>query len=181
MKKKGFTLIEMIVVITVVALVVPAIFSIIFGLIRQHTKIHRLSTAKTEGDLILNLAANTIRNNAITIHSSTPPNDVNMVCAGVGDNSQAPLYFQDRMGEWFGFSLSSNTISSESSNLASPVALNSTNTTISDFVLSCTKSNLYSAPVVSFSFKICYGACTSTRTEETVELNYQTKIKLRNF
>lgn len=185
MIKKGFTLIELVVVVAVVALVVPAIFAIIFGILREQTKIQKLSTVKSEGDYILNIVANTIRNNALTIHSASPPTSANEVCADASSANAGPIYFQDRLGGWFGFTSASNTVSSASSALASPVALNSQQTIIQNFSVSCVRVNTYSAPVVALEFDICFvtsgASCDSTRPEDTARLHYQTKIKLRNF
>ncbi len=185
MRKKGFTLIEMIVVVAIVGLVVPAIFAIIFGIIREQTKINRLVTVKGEGDYILNIVANTIRNNAFSIHSATPPSDSNLVCNDTGTSDPGPLYFQDQHGEWFGFIINGETVSSESSALVESAMLNSQQTIITNFSLGCSRVNTFSAPVISIEFDICFmtdaGLCSSTRVEETAELHYQTKIKLRNF
>ena len=67
MKKfnKGFTLIETIVVIAVIGLTLPVLFATILTLMRQQIKIYRLSQVKREGDYIINLMENTIRNRAV--------------------------------------------------------------------------------------------------------------------
>ena len=186
MQKKTFPLIEIIVVISVIALVMPAIFAIVFGILRQQTKIYRLSTVKKEGDFILNIIGATIRNNALTIYSSSPPDDTNGVCQIVESYpSSSSLFFEDQWGSWFGFSESTNRISSSASVLASPLILNSEKTLVSNFAISCDRLVTYSPAVVSLSFDICYstasGSCISSRPEETASLHYATKIKLRNY
>lgn len=186
--KKAFTLIETIVVIAVIGLTIPAIFAIIFGLVRQQTKIYRLSLVKREGDYALNIIGSLIKNRAITIYSTTPPN--NQQCDNVGDiypptGTTDKLFFQDQQGEWFEISLLADRIASQSSNLTDD-QLTSTTTFVQNFSIACKKTAFYSPAIVSLSFDICYdtGAadpCTSTRPEETATLHYQTKIKLRNF
>lgn len=193
-KIKGFTLIETIVVVAVIALTLPVIFSIFFVLLQMQTKIYRLNTVKKEGDYIINLIENTIRNDAVTIISSPiPPDDTNKVCAD--DLSVYPLsstisnlYFLDKNGLWFGYIANGLTLASDSSKLDSqgldPVNLTSSKTKVNDFSISCSRTNLYSQPSVSLSFRIEYCpdvACSQTRPEETASLFYQAKIKLRNY
>lgn len=186
MRRKSFTLIEIIVVISVVALVIPAVFAIVFGILRQQTKIYRLSLVKKEGDFILNIIGATIRNNALAIYSSTPPDDTNGVCQIVESYpASSSLFFQDQWGNWFGFSESSNSVASSASVLGSPLVLNSEKTLISNFSIGCDRLVTYSPAIVSLSFDICYstgaGSCASSRPEETANLHYNTKIKLRNY
>lgn len=183
--KKGFTLIEMIVVIAVISMTLPSIFAITFGIARQQNKIYRISKVKEEGDYVLNTLTNTIKNNAVSIHSSSPATSLNEICLLV--ESPAPttsLYFQDSYNNWFGYSLASNVISSASSNLGSPIALNSNKVLINNFSIGCEKTTSFSNATISLSFDICYDTggklCTSTRPEETASLHYQTKVKMRN-
>lgn len=184
MKKPGFTFVEILVVFSVVALVIPSIFAIIFAIFREQAKILRLSTAKREGDYVLNIISNVIRNRALSIHSGSPVDDTNEVCKEVESLSSSSLYLRDVTGAWFGYSFSANKISSSSSVTAVPLDLNSSNTYIDNFSIGCEKSAAYSYPSVSISFDICYktlsGDCTSTRPEEISSLHYQSKIRLRN-
>ncbi len=185
MKKiKGFTLIETIVVIAVIGLTLPVIFSIFFVLLQQQTKIYRLNTVKKEGDYVISLIGNTIRNEAVTIHSASPSDDTNKECTGDGSlyNSTSSLYFLNKTGLWFGYISDGITIASSSASLAS-IDLTSSKTKISSFSISCSRRYLYSQPSVSLSFDIKYCndvACSQTRPEELASLHYQTKIKLRN-
>lgn len=184
MKKKGFTLVEMLVVFSVIALVIPSIFAIIFTVIREQAKILRLSTAKREGDYALNLINNQIRNRALSIHSDSPADATNEICRDVETVSSSSLYFKDERDAWFGYYSSSNKISSSSSVIASPLELTSANTYVDNFSIGCEKTAAYSYPSVSIAFDICYktvsGNCSSARPEEISTLHYQSKIGLRN-
>ncbi|KKP61104.1 MAG: hypothetical protein UR56_C0016G0015 [Candidatus Roizmanbacteria bacterium GW2011_GWC2_34_23] len=185
--KKGFTLIETIVVVAVIGLTLPVIFAIFFVLLQQQTKIYRLNTVKKEGDYVINLIENTIRDEAVTILSSNspiPPDATNLKCANdsTSYSSTSSLYFLNGEGSWFGYLVSGNTIASSSASLAS-INLTSSKTRISSFSISCSRKYLYSQPSVSISFNIKYCndvACSQTRPEEIASLFYQTRIKLRN-
>lgn len=187
MFKKSFTLIETIVVIAVIGLTLPVLIGTIFILVRQQTKIIRLSQVKREGDYLINVMENTIRDRAVTIHSAEP-NDANIVCKDAGSSYSPPtpiLYFLDKDKNWLSYELSGNTVASDSANLASPINLTSTKTRIENFSISCARNTIYSPPSVSFDFDVCFvtgaGICTSTRPEETASMHYQTRIKLRNY
>lgn len=189
----GFTLIETIVVIAVIGLTLPVIFSIFFVLFREQTKIYRLNTVKKEGDYIINVMENTIKNKAIMTmnnNSPIPPDSTNTVCAtDASDYGVSPtvssLYFLDQNGKWFGYIFGAQTISSNSASLTSPVDLTSNKTIISNFSISCMRKYKFSQQLISISFNICYKIgtddCTSSRSEETASLHYQTRIKLRNY
>ncbi len=182
--KRSFTLIETIVVVAVIGLTLPILFVIIFTLMRQQVKISRLSQTKREGDYIINIMENTVRDKAVTIHTSTPPNDENMICKNVGASpSGSSLYFLDKNKQWFGYENGSNTIASSSASTS--INLTSSKILVSNFSLSCSRNTIYSAPTVLLSFDVCYdtGApnCSTTRPEEITSIHYGTRIKLRNY
>lgn len=186
--KKGFTLIETIVVVAVIGLTLPVIFAIFLVLLQQQTKIYRLNTVKKEGDYVISLIQNTIKKNAVLILSDTspiPPDETNTECDDdlTSYGSTSNLYFLDKNGLWFGYELSTDSIASSASNLAT-ANLTSTKTQVSNFSIECSRTYIYSQPSVSLSFDIKYcidAACDQTRPEETASLHYQTKIKLRNY
>jgi type II secretory pathway pseudopilin PulG len=183
----GFTLMETIIVIGIVGLIIPVIFSVIYSILRQQTKVYILSQIKREGDNALNIISTLIRNNAVSIHSG-PPNDNNRVCSTVELNNYESdngtnFYFLDKSNEWFRFYLRSYNqvykISSQSSVLNATTELTSfSNSQITNFVISCEGESVLTPPIVSISFTVEQPE-ESERPEETASLNYQTKIKLR--
>lgn len=190
MKKKGFTIIEVIVVIAVVGLTLPVMFSIFFVLFQQQTKVYRLNSIKKEGDYIIRLVENNIKDNATMIlrtNSPIPPDDTNKVCFDdlSSYSSTTSLYFLDENSAWFGYTADSRTIASDSANLAAAIDLTSSKILISNFSVSCSRTYTFSQPLVLLSFDICYdsgtGDCNSSRPEEVASLHYQTRIKLRNY
>lgn len=187
--KKSFTLIETIVVIAVIGLTLPVLFAIIFTLMRQQVKVYRLSQVKREGDYIINLMENTIRNRAVTVHSDQPT-DGNQVCqienyplSGTVDH----LYFLDEDKQWFGYLFENNSIASKSADLDNPTyPLTSSKILVDNtFSISCSRNSAYSPASILLNFDICYDTvlpnCASTRPEETTSLHYQMRVKLRNY
>ena len=202
--KKSFTLIETVVVIAIIGLIIPAVFSIIFSLFLEQTKIYRLTQVKREGDYALGIIETIARNNGVSIYSgcsnlSTP---TNIQCASNAGSFpvQFPIppttsdgsdfCFQDKYsaGFQFYFNGSSNSIASNSSVLSSPVNLTSNKVVISNFKVSCLRTVAFSPPVITVAYDICYNTgsgaavpCNSSRPEETASLHYQSNIQLRSY
>jgi type II secretory pathway pseudopilin PulG len=182
---QSFTIIETIVVIGVFGLALPALFTIVFTILQQQTKIIRLSEVKRQGDFILNVIENTVRNYALSVYSEQSLS--NIQCATAGSSYIYPtngsLYFKDRFGNWFRFyTLTAggvNYVASEGAKVSS-INLTTNKVQVNNLTISCTRSARYSPPIVTVSFATQYNT-TSTRPEETASLNYQTKIKLRSY
>jgi len=186
MKKRAFTLIETLVVIAIIGLITPIVFTIIFIITREQMKTSRLILVKRQGDNILNNISFTIKNYAYSIHSASPPDETNEVCNNLGSTYSSSLIFKNNNdNSWFEFFVDNNTVSSYSSTLNSNLSLNTQSILVDNFSISCQKKSLYSPAVVSLSFDICYKTrsnnCTSQSPEETALLHYQTNIKLRNY
>jgi len=178
-KKKAFTLIEMLIVIGVIGLVLPAFFNIFFSLLQQQIKISALSQVKREGDFVLNTISNIIKNYAVSIHSGIPTDDNKIICSP--PQSINNYYFRDRFGNYFRFYLQSDYIASTSPIITPPIIPLTTNKVqITNFNLSCYQSSVYSPPIITIDFKVDYNT-TSSRPEDKASLRYQTQIKMKNY
>ncbi len=202
MLKKGFTFIEMIVVLTIIVLIIPTVFVILFSITNVATKTYRLAVTKREGDYLLNIITNNIRNRAITIHSAVPADVTNFICNDISNPvpyNSTSLYFKDRDGNTFGYFLDGDKFASYSSYLLSgptptgtptpaptnaPIALISSSLIVQNFSIGCETSAAYSYPTVLIAFDICYktssGDCYAVRSEEGSILHYTTRLRLRN-
>jgi len=183
-KKFGFTLIEIIIVISIIAIIIPVIFSIIYSIMRQQVKLYVISKVKREGDNALNIMSTLIRNRALSVHGVLPPSDANKICVHRDEEVTSNIYFLDKNKNWFYFDITpindNYQISSNSSQMGNTINLTSyLNTNISNFNISCKGISVESAPVISVSFTISQ-PLRSDREEETASFNYQTKIKLRS-
>ena len=134
---------------------------------------------------------NTIKDNAYTIYNDDPTeiceaSDVALF-PHIGDVSS----FKDKYNSSFSLNYDSANLEVFTDSIfPAPTfsfpsgQLNSSKVIISSFLLTCNRASIFSAPLVSLNFSICYnlnGSCTSSRPEEEVSLNYQTNIKLRSF
>lgn len=186
LKKSGFTLMETIIVIGIISLILPVIFSIIFSITRQQAKVYVLSTVKREGDNALNIIENAIRNNVVSIHNAIPQT-TNKVCTDsslqyplTGTSDGSDFYFLDKNGQYLRFRLLNNEIASSSAT-ATVDLTSDTNTRITDFDISCKQTSTFTSPIVDIHFKIEQKQIQSQRAEDVASLDYSTKIKLRNY
>src|SRR3990167_2946832 len=164
--KFGFTLIEVIVVVGIVGILTPALFSVVFGILRQQAKVQALKQAKREGDFLLQSIENNIRNYAFSVHSNVPT-DTNTVCNSSGASySLSNLYFKDKFGNWFKYDsvhIGSDyiKIASDSSIVLADGDLTTSKVDVQNFTLSCTSTSAFSPAVVSIEFKISYNTDSS--------------------
>ena len=184
MIKKGFTLIEVLVVVSVISLVLPAVFTIVFLILRQQAKVYVLQEVKRQGDFVLNNMRTTIKNNAVTVHSGVPTS-ANQVCNSVGSSSVAgtTLYFKDSLNNYFWYTSDGTKIASNSSIPSTTTDLTGSKVNIpagTPLTISCFRGGSFSAPIISVSYGISYNT-TSLRTEDNASFDYKTKIQLRNF
>ncbi len=182
-QKKGFTLIEMLVVVGVVALILPAVFSIIFTILRQQAKIYALQEVKRQGDFVLNNMRTVLKNSAVTVHSGTPPTDSNLVCATASGPSSGQIYFKDRFNNYFSYAVdSAQLIASSSSIPSTSTGLTNDKVKVEEgtFSIKCERGAAFSPPIISISYVVEYDSASS-RPEDTASFTYQTKIQLKSY
>jgi len=176
-KNKGFTLIESLIVVGVIAIIIPALFALFFSHLRAQSKVYLLQQVKQNGDNALNVIETLIKENTISIHSGSPPTSGNQVCTDASSTYSSTMYFLDRSGSYFNFAVASNKIASSSS-VSSTVNLTSDKVAVTSFALSCAQGSSFSDPIVSVSFTVSQ-ANSVNRPDESATLQYQTKMKLR--
>lgn len=171
---------EILVVTGIIGIMIPVIFTVVFAIVRQEARVFALNTVKTQGDFILNNMKFNIRNYAISVHSANPATDANEVCTTSSPSPavQNPLVLRDRDGNSFFYSVTAGAIASNSSQLATPLALTTAKVQVTGLTMSCNMPSQFSAPIVTVSYTVNY--VSSVTGEAAASLPYQTKIKLRN-
>jgi len=188
-KKKGFTFIETLTVITIIGLVLPVLFTIIYSILREQAKINAVIDTKNEGDAAFTIVQNLLRNNVISVHNSSNILSQSTVrCSTYQSTYPNPassdgsnVFFQDKNNNWFQIILTDDgKIASNSSIPNAYSELTTSKVVIDNFKISCTGTSLFSAPLISFSYRATYNN-SSKRAEDNASLNYQTKIKVRSL
>jgi len=176
-KNRAFTLIEMLIVISIVGIAVPIIVTIFGAVMRQQIQTKKLVETKNQADFVLNSVKIIVKNHAFSLHNSFPASTENEICQNQSE-TQTPtsMVFEDLEGESFYFDLQEGVVASVSSVLAEPVELSSKPVAISDLVVSCSRSSFFASPLVRVSFTATH---EDTRLG-VVALPFQTRISLRN-
>jgi prepilin-type N-terminal cleavage/methylation domain-containing protein len=172
-KKDGYTLVELLMVISILGLILPAIFSILIIILQQQARIYELSTVKREGDNILNLLKAKIANEATGV---TDENGAAQ-CVDLGikyePNSSNNFKLKNKDSSFFYHHV--NTDLKLNNNV-----LHSNRVTISDFKIYCYKKSDFSPIMVGLSYKVTFNRTTGLPSATPPSLDYQSRILLRN-
>ena len=187
--KKGFTLLEILIVMTIVALILPTVFAIVFVIMRQQVRIYRVVETRRQGDYILNFIKDKI------IRSKEIGAGVSPYTERCPVNPASPTEFQSSTG---GIDITfvdqndvryqiyqdSATDTLYYKKITSPgftTKLNDPahNIAIDSFTISCYRRSAYAKPIISVAYNISYVDATPTTEEGSVDLHYQTKVRLR--
>jgi len=190
-KNKGFTLIEIIVVMAVLAILLPTVFSVIYIIMQQQLRVHKLTETKRQGDAIMAYMKETIARDAWGVSDEVGGVECNTAGSTYHDfanffffvgNNTPPDIFTFRLypsgnisyEHYFyhgGFGMYVNDLSAN---------LNATDVvSVSGFDIECRKRDNNSYPVIAFSYDVTFVDTTPTAQEGVVTLHYQTKVKLR--
>lgn len=190
LSNSAYTLVETIIVLTIVAIIMPAVFSILYSILLQQAKISELVETKRQGDYIMQFMKEKIARDASAIEEM--PGGIPLAfgirsarCNVPGSSYSNPagndFTFSDSQGNYFQFYGSGN------KNLSyiqgSPTFINTTlhnnSVIISDFQISCIKKATYSDPMVAFSFTATFNRQNPDDQLGITQLRYQSKVKLR--
>lgn len=181
--KKGYTLIEMLVVLVIISLTLPLIFTILSVILQQQLKIYRLIEVKKQGDFVMGFMKNKIATEALRISSQANP--VLERCTLTSPSYSAPggtnFYLLNAANQPFRFIISGNQlmVNTVSTNTTSTLTTNSV--IIRNLQFSCVKRSTLAVPLVQISFDIEYNNGTSAPdAAETAQLTYATKVRLRS-
>lgn len=182
--KKGYTLIEMIVVIAIIGVVLPTIFTILFVIIQQQLKIYRLIEVKKQGDFVLSFMRNKIETEAVKISSKS---DIITERCATTPSSYEPttqdFYFLNKDNNVFVFRTDSDG-NLVLNNFATgiPTALTTSKVAIKNLTLKCIKKSNLASPLVQISFTVEYNnSSANVSAEEVAVLNYKTKLRLKSL
>lgn len=175
-KNKGFTLLELILVLAIIGIILPAGFTMFVASMRAQMKVLVLQEVKRNGDIAIANIEGLIRDRALSLEQQ----DGTPVCATAPDDyTSGDIYFVDPEGNRFRFYIDGESIASESSAIGA-VPLTSSKVSVSGFSLTCKRDFNFSPPLISLSYTVDQ-AFSTRRAEETASLDYLTKIRLRTY
>lgn len=168
---RGFTLIEFLVVLSIIVFLVPSLFGLMFALLRQQSRIIALQEVKRQGDLVYNHMKVSIKNSAASAYSDFGTTQICVTSPTSVDNLGS-MYFLDAasLNTYFGYKLNGTWLEYERTS-AGVTALTNSSVTVSNLEMGCTKNSEFAPPLVNVSF-------TVTQPSNNISLNYKTLIKL---
>lgn len=175
-KNLGFTLIEFLVVLSIMLLIVPTMFGIMYALLRQQTRIVALQEVKRQGDLVFNHIKTKIRNSATAPYNGSLASPTAICDTAPSTLASQPLmYFLNAAGgnQYFGYSLSSSVINFEQTGITQIPLTDSSSVTVSGLAFGCTKSTDFSETVIDVAYLV-------TEPTTGVSLNYKTYLTLKS-
>ena len=186
MRLKSFTLIEMVVVVGVLGFALPVLFSIIFLIIQQQSRIYSLQELKRQGDGAFYTIQTTVKQYTSTITDPTAypttlyPTIVD-VCPVYPTPSLTPapfLFMYDKAGVAFSYTFLNDKIASNSpGNSISNLYLTNDKVVVSNLLFSCYHTNQYSPAIVTASFKVSEGNVATN----PASMQYSTKFQLHTY
>ncbi len=194
-RKKGFTLLEIIVVLGVLSILLPTVFGVVYIIMQQQQRIYRLTETKKQGDLIMSYMKESISRSAVGIVNDagvaqcvtpgiTYSNTIGEFNLTMDDSSTPNMFsFQQNAGQLLFVQQTYMPLLAVYSDTS--ISLNdSVQVQVSNFVIECRKRsadlvNVNFFPVVGFAFDATFVDATPTAQEGVVSLHYQTKVKLR--
>lgn len=177
--KVGLTIIELIIVITVIGISLPAIFGLFFTMLRARAKTYALQEVKRNGDNALTIMETLIRQRALSIYSDSTL--ANEICAATSSQSNGPLYFKDKDAALFYFIAEGvNPVIIASHTASLTYNLTNQKVAVSNFSMQCFRKITFSPSIVKIDFDITSFSTSATRQEENAKIHYTTQVKLRN-
>ena len=175
---KGFTLLEVLIVVIVVSLVIPMIASLFIINIQSFSRVKILQQVKNNGDFVMDIIEQKVRNDVWAIYSNASATDE--VCSTksssyTADNYTGALYFRDR--DQMIFYLSDNNGTLEFTNNAVTSSLTNNQVIADTLTMSCSRSSVFVSPVINIAFSLQqrYGS----KYHDQARLTYSTKFKGR--
>lgn len=190
--KKGYTLLEVIIVVAIVTLIIPAITNVLFSILQQQKAIVNLTEMRRTGDSTLTFFKNKINEKSYIISSTS--SSVDQQCSTSGSSYDGDIgesfYFIAVDNDWFRIYQSGNQLLYETASGAQ--AINSNRTEISEFSIKCDRKASFSSPLVYISFKVdvtnpgpfagpLWNPSQQEAFTDLPALHYQTKVKLSSY
>lgn len=171
--KKGFTLIEVVIVIAVISLIVPLFISIFFNLSRMQIQLSILQELKEQGDFVQEQIVNTVRNSAALIDST---------CNNIPEmplTDQTQICFYDRNNIAFGFSVDASAqVASYSASMATPIYLLDNSAVQYPIRIMAPSFTAIDSRTAAFSYTVQYTPVVNFLPQQS--LTYQFYTHLRN-
>jgi len=179
LKKKinnlGFSLLEILAVLSILGIILPATFSVVMVILRQQLAVYELVSVKQEGDNILLAIKEKIRSEALTIKNQNNFEECNIANSSYAPSALTNFQISSQNSSFnFYFALNSNAL--EVKEGLNSTKLHSNAVTVTSFTISCFKKTNESDTIIAVNFTVKINRSTSD--PPVPSLNYQTNIAI---
>ncbi len=171
--RRAFTFIEILVVLTVISFILPALFAIIFSVLRQEIHLYAVKNLKTQGDYALQSMKNSIVQNGTDIIDENGQQNVCPVSTSPTPTPFPVLRIMGKSLEDFSYSTLNDKIASESG--TNTVYLTNDQVRISNLLFTCYRTNSFSPSIVTVSYIV------SDSAYNTLQLPFYTSFQLKSY
>lgn len=174
--QRGMTLVEVVVVIGIVSIALPALFSTLIVSTRQQVSISRINEVKSQGDTVLSAMTRRIKNNAIKlcVTSATDTSCATEVCGSTTTSPTNMNSFIDRASILTRYYLRGTSI--YESNGATETRLTNDRVKVNSLAIQCYKTSETSRPIIAIQYTVIAEPIGNTDLSEKATLDYSTKI-----
>lgn len=169
--KAGFTLVELLAVITITGVVSTLMFGILFTTLKGADKSESVSKLQENGNFALSQMSRMVR---YAIKLSDPATCYSLASSSAITTSEITILNADNRSTTFACDQTAGTISSNSANL-----LDSTTVSMTDCSFSCSQATAYDLPSLTISFTLNKKG-SNTLVENNSPVEFQTTVTLRN-
>ncbi len=184
MNNKGFTFIEIVIVIGIISICLPIVFSMFFITLRTQARIYSLQEVKRNGDYALNTIETVLRDNAAKIISDYGDSTTE-ICENTSGQelSLQELFLVDKDNNYIGFDQAGASLRQTTSTASDPLntttsPLTNNKVEITQLLFSCKSENAFTPPLISINFVV--SKLANDTSNEVSTLRYRTKIRLKN-
>lgn len=184
---RGYTLIEVLIVITILGIIMPAVFSILYVILQQQAKIAEMTEVKRQGDYVMQFMKEKITREASGVRND--PDGLSGADAGSNVcNTTTTSSLNSVNGDEFVLIGKPPNLDFQFTNDGSQVffdqngiqtALNDTRVTINNFNMSCSWRSLYTPPMIGFSYEVTFNRANPDAELGITKMYYQSKFMLR--
>lgn len=188
--RRGFTLIEVIVVIATLAFVLPIITIVLFMILRQQLVVARMTETKRQGDQVVTTIQNILTREVVSAHEANS----DPLCEGVTNPAVEVHHFEDEQGSAIAFIVIDGALNIQRTDAVSgavttePIT-NAQKATVEDdpnppdphpFVIECARNEVFTRPLVGINFSMIPAGGITAQELATSRLFFSTKVIIRN-
>lgn len=177
-RQEGYSLMEMLVVIVIVGIMLPAIFTIMFIILKQQAKIYQISETKKQGDYAYQFIKEKISREAKSVHTNAGAT----VCSSSGNSfsstNGSDFVLFDELGNRIKFTRKATNNSLFLNQGGVQTSLNDGKVKVTDFTIECYRRSDYANTIVSFEFTIEFNKKTEDKAIGDTSLHYQSRVKI---